>query len=65
VRGLTLAMSTAVEPSRAQQKSDVTTQDGKKTGTASSSKPETARLRTQLKQASDEYKSNLERLLAL
>jgi hypothetical protein len=63
--GLALAISTAVEPSWAQQKSDVTTQDGKKTETASSSKPETARLRAQLKQASDEYKSNLERLLAL
>jgi len=59
------ALTTVVEPSWAQQRSDVKTQAAKKTATASSSKPETARLRAQLKQASDEYKSNLERLLAL
>ena len=65
--GLALTMTTAVEPSWAQQRSDVKTQVAKKTETASQSKQATepARLRAQLKEASDEYKSNLERLLAL
>ena len=65
--GLALAMTTAVEPSWAQQRSDVKTQAAKKTETASQSKQATepARLRAELKEASDEYKSNLERLLAL
>lgn len=65
--GLALAMTTAVKPSWAQQRSDVKTQAAKKTETASQSKQATepARLRAQLKEASDEYKSNLERLLGL
>jgi hypothetical protein len=59
--GLAIAMSTAVEPSWAQ------TQGGKQTETASSLKPAMVpkRLRAQLQQASDEYKSNLEQLLSL
>ena len=59
--GLAFAMSTAVEPSWAQ------TQGGKQTETASSLKPAPVpkRLSTQLQQASDEYKSNLEQLLSL
>ncbi|MCM3902342.1 MAG: TolC family protein [Pyrinomonadaceae bacterium] len=59
--GLGFAISTAVEPSWAQ------TQGGKQTETASSLKPATVpkRLSTQLQQASDEYKSNLEQLLSL
>jgi hypothetical protein len=65
--GLALTITTAVEPSWAQHSSDVKTQVAKKTETASQSKQATepARLRAQLKEASDEYKSNLERLLAL
>jgi hypothetical protein len=59
--GLAFAMATAVEPSWAQ------TQGGKQTETASSLKPAPVpkRLSTQLQQASDEYKSNLEQLLSL
>src|SRR6185369_9654521 len=59
--GLTSATSTVVKSSMAQG------QTAKKTETDSQSKPvaEPAQLRAQLKQASDEFKSNLERLLAL
>lgn len=65
--GLALAMTTALEPSWAQQRSDVIRQVAKKTETVSQSKQETepARVRVQLKVVSDEYKSNLERLFAL
>ena len=59
--GLTSATSTVVKSSMAQG------QTAKKTETDSQSKPVAApaQLRAQLKQASDEFKSNLERLLAL
>jgi hypothetical protein len=59
--GLAFAMSTAVQPSWAQ------TQGEKQTESVSSLKPATVpkRLSEQLQQASDEYKSSLEQLLAL
>ena len=59
--GLTSATSTVVKSSPTQR------QAAKKTETDSQSKPvaEQAQLRVQLKQASEEFKSNLERLLVL
>lgn len=59
--GLPFVMSTAAKPSLGQ------TLGGKQTETASPVKPATEprRLREQLQQASDEYKLNLEHLLAL
>ena len=59
--GLALAMSTPVEPAWAQQRSDANTVSQ----TASTRTAEPVRLRADLKQASDEYKSNVEQLLAL
>jgi hypothetical protein len=65
--GLALAMSTAVEPIWAQQRSDANTIDGKKSQTASRStvRAELVGRRADLKQASDDYKSNVEELLTL
>ena len=65
--GLALAVSTAVEPAWAQQKSDANTTHRKKSQTASPStrKAEPVGLRSDLKQASDDYKSNVEQLLTL
>ena len=59
--GLALATSTAVEPAWAQQRSDANTVSQ----TASTRTAEPVRLRADLKQASDDYKSNVEQLLAL
>jgi hypothetical protein len=65
--GLALAVSTAVEPAWAQQKSDANTTHRKKSQTASplTRKAEPVGLRSDLKQASDDYKSNVEQLLTL
>ena len=65
--GLGLAMLTAVEPAWAQQRSGANTVNGTKGQTASRSTrtAEPVRLRAELKQASDDYKSNIEQLLAL
>jgi len=65
--GLALAMSTAVEPVWAQQGSDPNTIAGKKSQTASRStlRAELVGRRADLKQASDDYKSNVEELLTL
>ena len=65
--GLALAMSTAAGPARAQQRSGADTVNGKKNQTASRSTrtAEPVRLRADLKQASDDYKSNVEQLLTL
>ena len=65
--GLALAMSTAVEPAWAQQRSDANAMHRKKSQTASPStlRPEPVGLRADLKQASDDYKSNVEQLLTL
>ena len=65
--GLGLAMLTAVEPAWAQQRSGANTVNGTKSQTASRSTrtTEPVRLRADLKQASDDYKSNVEQLLAL
>ena len=62
--GLALAMLTAVESAWAQQRSDANRVNGNKAQTASRSTL-TAELRADLKNASDEYKSNVEQLLAL
>ena len=65
--GLALAMSTAVEPAWAQQRSDASTVNGTKsqTVTRSTRTAERVRGRADLKQASDDYKSNVEDLLTL
>ena len=65
--GLALVMSTAVEPAWAQQRSDANAMHRKKSQIDSRSKRsgELGGLRADLKQASDDYKSNVEQLLAL
>ena len=65
--GLALAMSTAVEPAWAQQRSDASTVNGTKsqTVTRSTRTAERVRGRADLQQASDDYKSNVEDLLTL
>jgi hypothetical protein len=65
--GLALAMSTAVEAAWAQQKTDANSMHRKKSQTASGStlRAEPVGLRADLKQASDDYKSNVEQLLTL
>jgi len=65
--GLALAMLTAVEPAWAQQGSDANTANGTKsqTVTRSTRTVERVRGRADLKQASDDYKSNVEQLLTL
>jgi hypothetical protein len=65
--GLALAILTAVKPAWAQQSSDANRVNGNKGQTTSrSTRPaEPVRRRADLKQASDDYKSNVEQLLAL
>ena len=65
--GLALAMLTAGEPAWAQQRSEANTMNGKNSPTASRSTrtAEPVGLRAYLKKASDEYKSDVEQLLAL
>ena len=65
--GLALAMSTAVEPAWAQQRSDANSMHRKKSQTASppTLRTEPVGLRADLKQASDDYKSNVQQLLTL
>ena len=65
--GLALALSAAVEPVWAQQRSDLNAMHRKSSQTASQSprRAEPAGLRADLKQASDDYKSNVEQLLSL
>ena len=65
--GLALVMSTAVEPAWAQQRSDVNAKNRNKNQNVSPSnrRAEPVGLRAGLKQASDDYKSNVEQLLAL
>ena len=64
---LALAMSTAVGPAWAQQRSDANAVHRKKSQTASRStlRAEPVGLRADLKQASDDYKSNVGQLLTL
>ena len=63
---LALAFSLGVEPSHAQQRSDVKTQGGKsETALTAKSGSGTVRLNTQLARARSEYESSLEQMLSL